>query len=1374
MNKQTSTLSKDDAEDLEDLATSLTEKNRWADALEVWSKIPSLKLGRGAARAYIGYIRCLRQLGRLNDAVKILKIAEKRHGETPGLVRESVHLALRRGDTKLALNRLELFRELSPLVQHEFYFARRSEILLTLGRNDDALATATEGLAFFGSSQALTKVTALLTETVERQTEAALRLIKEQKWEDGLKVLRQLPGLSDGQLTPRVAEAYLRALHKTGLLDDAESFIGIATPKIRSHPSIIRLAADVAADRGDPHLALARWRLYRKAVPEDRASVAFQSEIALLLSIGQVEDARATALAAIDAFPDNSKFAELANSISAEQQNDIRENNLLSSSFDELNPNISHLFTDTVTSVAKQTKYGLAIKIASPSDSTQSHSQYIPELLGASEVVGPISKSMNMDDFDVFAVWGATKAAAHNLARHYAASLDKPLLALEYGFISSPGIAINNVPQCSIIVCPNSIYYDATMPNGIEHFLNSHSFEIPIEQRERVDDLIQFILYNKITKYNHAPIIDMESVLPRNGRPSILLVDQRFGDQSIEKGLGSIQAFRRMLDAAFRHDDHNIIIKIHPDAISGGQGSYLGRLLDEYRSDRIFIVDYEVNPFSLFDVVDRVFVCTSQLGFEALIAGKEVTCFGAPFYAGWGLTEDTIAVPRRRAVRSLQEMFYAYYIKYSRYYVPGKGVADLEDLCRYIVAWRSTSKVATPLQPVGQPMPAPPVEIRVAFVIPSGRFGASGRYMQTLAVAMRRLGAKVMILAEGRTKLVENGISWRSISFKGMGLESDLMADILDFAPNVVYLNGVRTRAQRAAVEIILRTGARLAMQSEDDDLDVYSHHRPTSDLAKVTFLDRPKLELSDVATFLASNDWDHTLRVLMDPSHDRWVEPFLRSLCYHLAELHTAIWVPFAERLQREYGCATTIVPPVASWQDFEQRLFTAAERERVLQRYGLDPESTVFYISGSLYPYSNEFEVFIEALNRLSQLKPERRISLVVTGRTTLDVSAIAEEMLSPSIAFIDLENPPDAYYMEMLRAADVSCSPGLPSSFNELRLPSRLVKSMAMGQPVVTCEAGFGKSLCHGENAVILRDADPACWAEAMSLLLEPDQRASIGAGGRDFALKHFHPDPVAERLVSAMQSLVSDRFGQSHFRSVAPASSGMDAAVRDPTTKLYTSLSLLGRRGQPVLQNVVHIGAGMASEVPDFCRLGAKRIVLIEPNPAHAARLQQLLANPGKIDVYQAALADIDGSAPFLHWFNARTGRSADLRGHLSAAGGVASSLPNLELDRETIVPTVSLPSLVQNLALDTAPNLLILDLPLIDKALGHSLVSTSALKEFGAVIINVDLRAQAEDIVAKYLIDGGYSVFAADSSNGKREAQYLFYRSDIFGLIETAG
>lgn len=62
---------------------------------------------------------------------------------------------------------------------------------------------------------------------------------------------------------------------------------------------------------------------------------------------------------------------------------------------------------------------------------------------------------------------------------------------------------------------------------------------------------------------------------------------------------------------------------------------------------------------------------TSLLGFEALLRGTPVTTTGAPFYAGWGLTRDLGAPPKRRSARSsLEQLVYAALIAYPRYFDP--------------------------------------------------------------------------------------------------------------------------------------------------------------------------------------------------------------------------------------------------------------------------------------------------------------------------------------------------------------------------------------------------------------------------------------------------------------------------------------------------------------------------------------------------------------------------------------------------------------------------------------------------------------------------------------------------------------------------------
>jgi capsular polysaccharide export protein len=58
---------------------------------------------------------------------------------------------------------------------------------------------------------------------------------------------------------------------------------------------------------------------------------------------------------------------------------------------------------------------------------------------------------------------------------------------------------------------------------------------------------------------------------------------------------------------------------------------------------------------------------TSLSGFEALLREKRVVTYGAPFYSGWGLTEDHAVTERRSRRRCLDELVYLTLVEYPRY-----------------------------------------------------------------------------------------------------------------------------------------------------------------------------------------------------------------------------------------------------------------------------------------------------------------------------------------------------------------------------------------------------------------------------------------------------------------------------------------------------------------------------------------------------------------------------------------------------------------------------------------------------------------------------------------------------------------------------------
>lgn len=301
---------------------------------------------------------------------------------------------------------------------------------------------------------------------------------------------------------------------------------------------------------------------------------------------------------------------------------------------------------------------------------THGRQKYLNQLLnsltrfyGAGDLVSLIAA-------EFFVQWGAEPNEAKERPEIYRALLNRPRVYLEDAFIRSKGLWTDpNEPTYGIVVDTLGIYYDATKPNLLENILQS-SLTLNEEQILRARRCINAIVEGYVSKYNYSPIKDISGLFARKRK--ILLVDQKVGDMSIKYGMANDETFFRMFkEAQSLGDDVDVLIKQHPCAINGSEDeahftiSKLGKL-----SSNFHLIGFDINPYSLFDAVDEVWVVSSGMGFEALLAGKKVRCFGVPFYSNYGLTSDEIKIKRRNKSRSLEELFYVFYIMLSRYFDP--------------------------------------------------------------------------------------------------------------------------------------------------------------------------------------------------------------------------------------------------------------------------------------------------------------------------------------------------------------------------------------------------------------------------------------------------------------------------------------------------------------------------------------------------------------------------------------------------------------------------------------------------------------------------------------------------------------------------------
>ncbi len=255
-------------------------------------------------------------------------------------------------------------------------------------------------------------------------------------------------------------------------------------------------------------------------------------------------------------------------------------------------------------------------------------------------------------------------------------------VALEDGFLRSYGTG-ERFPPLSMLMDQIGIYYNSTHLSALEGLLDS-SDDLLSGHVGLVDRALLILLEMGLSKYNHAAdvqdgffcrlALDNLDVTSCNDIlvKRVLVVDQTLGDMSVSLGGASAQTFITMLDAAkAENPGATIFVKTHPEVSSGRKGGYL---MQVKRDDRTVLLRDAVNPMSLLCHMDKVYVVTSTMGFEALLAGKPVVCFGVPWYAGWGVTDDRCkdspAWERRTRQRSVRELFAAAYIHYTRYLNP--------------------------------------------------------------------------------------------------------------------------------------------------------------------------------------------------------------------------------------------------------------------------------------------------------------------------------------------------------------------------------------------------------------------------------------------------------------------------------------------------------------------------------------------------------------------------------------------------------------------------------------------------------------------------------------------------------------------------------
>jgi capsular polysaccharide export protein len=266
------------------------------------------------------------------------------------------------------------------------------------------------------------------------------------------------------------------------------------------------------------------------------------------------------------------------------------------------------------------------------------------------------------------------------VSRWMARMLGRPYIALEDGFLRSAGLGVAGQAAMSIVVDDLGIYYDASQPSRLETLIRTAAHAHGDEAK--CSDALTTVRARSLSKYNFF------TLAPEPLPPRVVVIDQTVNDRSIIAGGADADTFARMLTCALAENpDVQVWLRRHPDVLAGARKGYL----DHVQADAsLQICPPHITPIDAIRGAKRVYVVTSQLGFEALIHTVPVSCFGLPWYAGWGLTDDrhadaALLATRRNAKPSLPQIFDAAYLQYCRYLNPVTGQPGrIEDVLAHL------------------------------------------------------------------------------------------------------------------------------------------------------------------------------------------------------------------------------------------------------------------------------------------------------------------------------------------------------------------------------------------------------------------------------------------------------------------------------------------------------------------------------------------------------------------------------------------------------------------------------------------------------------------------------------------------------------------
>lgn len=268
----------------------------------------------------------------------------------------------------------------------------------------------------------------------------------------------------------------------------------------------------------------------------------------------------------------------------------------------------------------------------------------------------------------------------------------------------------------------------------------------------------------------------------------------------------------------------------------------------------------------------------------------------------------------------------------------------------------------------------------------------------------------------------------------------------------------------------------------------------------------------------------------VLDPT--RLVEPgagwrgeVTRQLDYLTARAVGTAIVAVSEVQRQAYLTVARVEPErvvtVLNGVDLDTYRPNPEARARLRAQLELDAETTLFATVAMLRPHKGVRHL-LEAAGLLRAARRAARYVVVGDGpeRASLEAQATALG-LHDAVSFLGARHDVST----VLAAADAYVHPSLHEA-----LPTSVLEAMAVGLPVVATRiGGLSEMVLDGETGLLVPPARVDVLAGAMTVLLDPARRASVGAAGRAWVSKHASRTDWVARIRGLYEQVIA-RTGQ----------------------------------------------------------------------------------------------------------------------------------------------------------------------------------------------------------------------------------------------------